>query len=358
MDNPANEPSGTAREYFTLTDFVAYLWKRRTILILLNILGVIVTAVVIWFATPSYTATMVVVPAANATQGAGGGLLSSLAGQVAGGMGLGIGANLPDTFSSFVQLYRSPAVVSLLDRKYHLRQVLFSSRWDSKAHKWIESPQTLKDYLSLGLHSLLGKPISFEPSYSSTSRWLTQKISITLDPDTQLWTIQMDSPDPDQARWLLQTLYNATEGYIREQQKAQTLSQVAYLNRRLSQITVEDYRQTLLDILATQEKSLMLLDSTAPVAAQIEVPLTVSDEATSPAIGLDLAIGILASIIFSVVLVGGSDWYLSARQTIRATPTPDAERAVNAWFQNQGGRLRGYVSGKQNHKPHADRFTG
>jgi hypothetical protein len=84
----------------------------------------------------------------------------------------------------------------------------------------------------------------------------------------------------------------------------------------------------------------------------------VSEEPTSPAIGLDLAIGILVSIILSIVLVGGSDWYLFARQTIRAAPTPDTERAVNAWFQSQRGRLRGYVSRNPGRKSDADRFAG
>jgi len=334
----------TGREYYTLTDFLAYLWKRRTILALINVFGILLTLIAIGMMQPNYTASLIVAPESNDSQTSLGGL-AQLAKQYAGNLGgLGVGGGSPDQFNDFIALYRSPEIVKIVDQKYQLRQKIFSRDWNAKEKRWSTFPHGIKGYISASLRWLLNKPSSPEPTYSSTSNWLVQNVAITFDQNSSQWTIAIDNPDREKARWLLQTLYNATEGYLRATMKAQTLSQVDYLNRRLSQITVADYRQALLDVLATQEKSLMLLESTAPVAARIVVPTTVTDEPTSPVIALDLAIGILISIIASIVIVVSIDWRLSVSKAISVAPTPDAEVAVNSWLWEQMRRLRTYVS--------------
>ena len=339
-DTPLEQVQGRPQgddDTLTLRDLFVYIWRRKLMLLILNVAGVILTIISLMASRPVYTASMVVGPPAGSTSASTLSSLAGLAGVRSDSSSTGPGGLQP---SDFLSLFRSQALVSAIDDKTGLRRRIFAAAWDAKHKRWDMSPKGAKAWIKASVRTLVGKPIADQPTYTDTATWLTQNITITYDQPDNQWTISTNSTNPKFALWLLQTLYNQTQDYLKTRLRTQSLSEKAYLNRRLSEVTVEDYRQALLAMLSDQEKSLMLLDSNAPIAARIIVPATVTDSPTAPSITLTLVLGALISIVFSLLICVAMDSWQHLSAAVAQHPPHSADLRLQSWLGRLISRVR------------------
>jgi uncharacterized protein involved in exopolysaccharide biosynthesis len=103
-------------------------------------------------------------------------------------------------------------------------------------------------------------------------------------------TLSIDAQDAEVAKQALNSLYQYSDDQIKQSIYQQTQSKLEYLQRRLTSVTVNDYRQTLISLILDQEKILMLIQPNLPFAAEaLEQPEILSDP-SSPKKGRILAL--------------------------------------------------------------------
>jgi uncharacterized protein involved in exopolysaccharide biosynthesis len=129
--------------------------------------------------------------------------------------------------------------------------------------------------------------------------------------------ISVQHPDPVFARRLMLMAHQEANEVLRDQVAVRAAQQVEYLQQKLLQTTVQDYRQTLLSLLSAQEKTLMLTKTSAPYAAEILTPPTSSPRPVAPRPVFGIAVSILVGILVgvSVVVFFGPNWFQKLLRT-------------------------------------------
>lgn len=278
-------------------------WRTPAILMVISVLYTLYT---LSGAKPVYRMTMTVVPAPSDQGGttvASGGALSTLLG--VGGIG---GGN--SNYARYQKLLVSPVTAQRMEKKYGLIEQVFSNQWDKREKKWIQ-PITLRTYLLGWLFDLSNVPIWTAPDATTLATSMDGSLVILPGIQTDITTISMDSTDPEFARKLMLADHEMANAVLRDQVARRARQQVGYLQAKLAGTTVEDYRQTLLSLLSSQEKTLMLTQTDASFAAEILSPPVASPTPVGPRPVLSVFIAVLAGILigFGIVVFLGPDWW-------------------------------------------------
>lgn len=123
------------------------------------------------------------------------------------------------------------------------------------------------------------------------------------DPNTNIYRIAFSHPDREFALTFLTRFYTGAEQLLREDETKQVEAQIAYVRAKLEETTIADYRASLVQVLAEQEKKMMALRSGLPYVANYIEPATVSDRPSRPAVLRNLVLGLIAGLVFGVILV-------------------------------------------------------
>ena len=130
--------------------------------------------------------------------------------------------------------------------------------------------------------------------------FLGKSIVIDQNIKTPLVTIMFQSPDPVFAVNFLAALHEADDGFLREQSRARTQSNIAYLTSKLETVSLAEYRAVLFNAIAEQEQQMMLVNNATPYAADPFGPATVSLQPTNPRPLLVLIAATIAGLVAGV----------------------------------------------------------
>lgn len=254
---------------------------------------------------PTYEVDMSVVPAPASQMQSGG--------QTSGGLSMllgSLGGQTNGDFLRYQKLLSSTVVAARLAQKYDMLHVVFADVWDKKNQRWVQ-PFRVRDFLLGWLFHLAHVPVWTPPDITDLAAYLQGNIVVIPSTRDDIVTISARTTDPEFARKLLLMANAQANEVLRDQVAARATQQVGYLQRKLNQTSVEDYRQALLSILSTQEKTLMLTQTSAPYAAEILDPpiYSIRPVAPRPVLTLIIAtiVGILAGV--SVTVFFGADWW-------------------------------------------------
>jgi uncharacterized protein involved in exopolysaccharide biosynthesis len=140
----------------------------------------------------------------------------------------------------------------------------------------------------------------------------------------------MDSRDVNFAKRLMLLAHEQANQVLRDQIARRAQMQSAYLEGKLSQVSVADYRATLLTMLGTQQKTLMLTQTDTSYAGEILSPPVASATPVAPRPVLSLFVAVLVGVLsgLAVVIFLGPNWWraplarlnaLRSRRTRRET---------------------------------------
>jgi hypothetical protein len=96
------------------------------------------------------------------------------------------------------------------------------------------------------------------------------QVTVTSDKTTHVLTLSIDTKDPKSAVTYLQTLVQATNDFIKEQDRSVIQQYVDYLNHKLTTNTNVGQREALDSLLLEQERRLMLTSVNVPYAASVQ----------------------------------------------------------------------------------------
>lgn len=263
---------------------------------------------------PVYSVHMLIMPAPT-DQGAGGasgGTLSTM-------LGIATGGGQVSNYVRYQNLIFSNAVAQRMQDRHGMLQYVFRENWDAKNHQWIQT-HTLRGDLTTPLLLLAGLPVWAPPDVTELARFLKSKLIVLPSTTNDIIDVSMDDKDVAYATRIMLVANQEANAVLREQVARRTGQQVSYLQRKLAQTTVEDYRQTLLALLSSEEKTLMLTQTDASYAAEIVSPPIASPRPVAPRPVLMLFVAVLAGIIVGagIVIFFGPDWWRAFTGRLRA----------------------------------------
>ena len=264
---------------------------------------------------PVYSVHMLIMPAPTdqAAAGNSGGTLSTLLG-IVGGTGQG------SNYIRYQNLLFSNAVAQRMQDKFGMVRYVFRNNWDTKNRRWIQ-PHTLRDDMTAWLLRMANVPVWSPPDVTTLAQFLKSKLIVLPSTTNDIVDVSMDDHDVAFATRILLAANEEANAVLRDQIARRASQQVAYLQRKLAQTTVEDYRQTLLALLSSEEKTLMLTQTDASYAAEIISPPLASSTPVSPRPVLILFVCFLVGGIIGsgIVIFFGQDWWQAPYARIRAT---------------------------------------
>jgi hypothetical protein len=230
-------------------------------------LGLIFGIYSIWVTPPTYNVTIGLLPTDSANDidaGGGGSTLNALAGLI------GMGGGPVPKFNRFVVSLHSTSVAKIMDQKYDMVCRTYMGACNPKTRKW--KKQTGFDAWTERVMSQIAHLP--DPDMPRTAKDLANyteaNVFVTPDRITKVLTLSMESKDPKFATLYLQTLVQATNDYIRQEDRSTIQPYVDYLNQKLSTSLNVAQREALSNILLDQERRLMLSSVSVPYAASIQ----------------------------------------------------------------------------------------
>jgi uncharacterized protein involved in exopolysaccharide biosynthesis len=242
-----------------------------------------------------------------------------------GGFASLAGINLPgDKQVSPISLYgeamRSRDVADAVVADKVLMQHLFSEEWDAGAGVWRERPSVRRDVVRTAKR-LLGVPDTpwSKPDSADVQRHLSRNLAIVESAKTNVTTVAVNDPDPAMAIRLLSTLNAAADRHIRERALARASEYIVYLERKIMEVQVAEYRQSLVQALSAQERIRMMASTGAPYAAEPLGRIVVSTRPTTPKPVVVLVAGLLFGLILGL-LAAALRHFVASSRTAAAGP--------------------------------------
>ncbi|HIF25628.1 MAG TPA: chain length determinant family protein [Micavibrio sp.] len=241
-----------------LLDLMADLWYGKFFIIIGAVLGVIAALIFFSMAQPQYRAEMLVGPAERGT-------------------GPDIKALLPEN-SSFAVQYLVNSLGSqdsndYIRFEYMLRGVTVASQ--------LVDDQIVKDGVArAGLFGAEGLPEDFNAD--SLARFLDKHVSVQPVGTSPLRRVVFSHPDKEFALYLLQLLYDKTDGVIQQDVRSKTATRAEYLQNAIQETQHPDHKRALTSLLMEQEHISMILDMDEPFAALVVEPSSVADKPAWP----------------------------------------------------------------------------
>jgi len=229
-------------------------------------------------ARPRYAVRMEITSSSSSEQQKEGGLsaLSSVVGFSLGGEG-------SPQFRIFLGSLRSPIAAESIVSDQDLLKAIFYREWSQQEGKWRQPPQRLRPVLH-AIGSVFGwKFVTWEPpGVNRVYDYLNDQLKVISDSKSGVVTLEIDSDRPEVARRILLTLNSAMNERLREHDLEHSTLFITYLEKRLSEVNIVEYRGALISNLAQEEKTRMQASSPLPYASDILGKPMISSAPVSP----------------------------------------------------------------------------
>jgi uncharacterized protein involved in exopolysaccharide biosynthesis len=251
--------------------------------LVLAIMAAFFVVALVYLRTTSYTYTVGMrVSSAQASSQPGG--LGALGGIAAiAGLGGGMAGDTATPFKLYLEGLTSREVATRLSHDPEIMHAVFARQWDARTKSWQQPTSALRG-IKNAIFSVLGLPVYpwSPPGAAELQEYLARTVVINQTTKSPLVTLTVESADPAFAIKFLTKLHEANDAFVREQAKARTESNIDYLKTRVDDIGLTQFRQVLFSAIAEQGQQMMLVNATAPYAAEPFGPSSASPRPTAP----------------------------------------------------------------------------
>jgi capsular polysaccharide biosynthesis protein len=270
------------------------------IILIVVILSVVYAGYSLKKFAPTFTAHMLV----REVQSKSGGLqMPSRLTNLAQGFGVAIKDDASSSFDHFTVLLGSVQFAEKLDRKYDYVKRIYAGQWNEATQSWI-APVGWRADLDEYFRGFAPIEEWSPPTAHQLAGYVAGNIAIIeIQKFADMHKIQFQHPDAEFALEFLQNVYQEAEDELHAQELERVSNMLTYVRNKLAKITISEYRDSLIFVLAGQEKKMLELQSGAPNIAEIIQPAVVSDRASSPNIMVRLVLGAIVGFALGGALV-------------------------------------------------------
>lgn len=297
-------PTSCKADLYGWADVFTALWRHKWLGFVCCVVGVLSAILYLNVAEYKYTASIAV---SSAEQGQSD--LPSNLSSLGSIVGIDVGGQANSAFALYGIGVTSTAVSQALSKDPRLMRIAFDEEWDDSLKQWREPQSALRSSIGF-LKKLVGIPVKTwsKPGADDLKKFLEEEVIVIEEKKKPIIYVQFDNKNREDAAYFLEALHNATDAYLRKRALQRTNAYIMYLEKRLEEAGVAEYRKALADTLATYEKTRMMASANAPYAAEPFGDVWITTEPTSPksifVFALCLAAGLLSWIGY--VLVGDS----------------------------------------------------
>jgi capsular polysaccharide biosynthesis protein len=302
LDSVDVSNSASGKEQLDLADIFLRVWARKFVVFLIAFAVLFGAIIYLHLATKIYTAEMRIVPS-ESSKSVNGAKLGGL-GSLAAVAGVSVGSSQgPSTFEVFMATIKTREMSDLLARDEQIMHSVFDQEWNDVDRRWIKPTGVFADVKRF-TWSLLGRNHKWHPpSSASLQEYLAQNLSTIPSSQKQPITlIQYSHRDPAFAKYMLVKVNLAADQIVRRKALSEARQYANYFERRLSDVSIIDLRQSIIQSLSEQEKQIMMTSSSIPYSMRLIEPPTVSEFPTYPrtliVIAAAFLIGVCAGSIF------------------------------------------------------------
>jgi Chain length determinant protein len=276
------------------------LWRHKWILAPIMILCLGLATVFLHLAQFRYKAELVVSPADQQTSSKPTGVLASVSSLA----GIDIGGQTGSTFLYYAEAVKSYPVAEMLSKDNRIMTTLFADSWDSKARQWHEPRSASRTILKFG-KTVFGVPVLqwHAPDGRDLKRLMDTRIRVSDDKKKPTRVITFMHSDPGFCIYFLTRLNAVTDQFLRQRSLKRSSQYVAYLERRLDQVRVAEYRQSLAEAISGYERSRMMASAEAAFAAESFGDIWVSSRPVTPDPSVVLVVAFTAAILLWMLYV-------------------------------------------------------
>lgn len=285
-----------SQEQFSVARAIEIGWRRKWMLVLGGIIGMVLVAVWMKVVPPLYSAEMVVSPTLQLSGSkmdlrtsidditSGMGDFSSLLGSSSGGG--------TKEFRRFLAMTVSRAVAERVYADADLLHRIFYKQWDAGTKTW--KPRGALGQASQKLDAFFGLPTFPAPTIEDVQKFLQSAVVVKEDKLTGTAALMAQTKDKGLGPILLRTVHAEADSILREAALLRAQEQLGYIQGKLDQVMQSDQRKGMIRLLITQESQIMMAQANVPYAADIVVPPSSREKPVSPSPKLFL---IMAAIL-------------------------------------------------------------
>lgn len=201
-----------------------------------------------------------------------------------------------DIISSTLKLAR------ILDQKHDLMMLVYGGIWDEEKKAW-RRPTGDRFEWDQKVKAFFRQPLWSEPTIEDLANYIGSSLKIEPIDDSDFQEISFTHADPALAVWYLKIVYDEITGFIHEQEVAAQAHRRNYLESRLEQTQIVEFRNSLLSLLASVTRKEMMLGGDAPAEIVVLDPPYLSKYKTSPAILNIIGVRILGALALSIMII-------------------------------------------------------
>ena len=238
-----------------------------------GVLALLAALAIVHIKGPTYSATMIVAPvtddALNKVQFYGNSYSfaddNPLLGRFGGGQ--------PKEFEQFIVLLKTHRAAEVLEQKHQVSRILFAGLWDEGRQAW-NRPTGLLFRVKDFARGLFGYPEWEPPRAKQVQAYLRNHLDIAPLSQGTMRSVSLSGKNPEGLAQILLWLFEETSALMREERNAALSNNISYLQDRLVQSRIDVYRESLISLLADQERELMLSQTQQPYGAVLlEAPV-------------------------------------------------------------------------------------
>ena len=274
------------------------LWRRKLLALAFVAFTVALGVLYLNIAEYRFSAELTVTPVDQSGPKLSGGLaaLGSLA-------GIDPGLQGGSSFALYGEAATSYPVAERLAHDPRIMHGAFRKQWDAVNRRWI-TPSGWSADLIASVKRIAGVPLQpwAPPGAVELRDYLQKNVTVADDKKKALLRLSFHDTDPKFSIYLLEQIAIDADDFLRAKSLRRANIYVAYLEIRLNQVQVAEYRTSLAQALISYENTRMMASSRASFAAEPFGDIWLSTRPTSPepliVIGASLVIGIVLWIGF------------------------------------------------------------
>lgn len=298
-----------------IQDLLFALLRKWWVIGLCTVVCVVMAILLARLLGPAYTAEMMVAPQPDSNSGGGGGsggkggLLAVLSSESSGSSA---------SFDQYLTMLKDASMVARARSDSRLLQILYPGEWNPQSQSWNKPGGSLAT-LRQSLRGFVGVQPWIQPNNTQIAAMVGEKIDVKMDRSTGFWTIQVTLKNKNDAIELLEILHREADALVREQAQKRASRRIDFINQKLADVRITEHQRVLIELLASEERKVILSTADENYAAMVISPPQASDMPTQPKITRMILIGgVLGIVLGSMMAIGLDSWSRNRRNPGKA----------------------------------------
>lgn len=306
----------------SLTDLLAAVMRRKRVVLTSAVCVFFLALLYAIFATPRYSASIVVQPEARQS----GGALAQLAGQlgsVSSMVGLGLG-HASDEENNYLATLTSHDLELKFISQYNVAPLLFPDRWDARTQSWKPLHPGVLSHISLWVSRALARtskdkgwrPPSNEPTTWQLLNAFQKILEVKKKDSAGVVTVTIRYQDPQiAAKWANEYVALANE-LIRARVLSETQAALSYLSQVVEQSSVTEIKNSTYLLIQRHLEEQIEAKSRPDYAFQVVDPAIVPGQPSPPGRKVVLIGAIAAGLLLGSLLAVFQEFFLTPRRRL------------------------------------------